>query len=153
MTEGNSKILVNYGRGDTLVTPSAGGKNVSKRRPALYKRRGSWYARFWNSEEGKYHAKALGIPVEGKRERRREAEDLELRISMEMDEPKAIQQSSRRDQGQSLFLDFVEKFWQRDSQYAKYKALVEKKPLSKHHIGHRKYCFYLAIKTIRLAFV
>jgi hypothetical protein len=45
------------------------------RRPVVFKRRRTWYARIWDAAKGKYHAHALGIAVEGKRERRREAEE------------------------------------------------------------------------------
>jgi len=37
------------------------------RKPTLYKHRGSWYARFWNEAEKKYHSRALGIIIEVKK--------------------------------------------------------------------------------------
>jgi hypothetical protein len=45
------------------------------RKPTLYKQRHIWHARIWNTREGKYRSHSLKIPVEGKKERRREAED------------------------------------------------------------------------------
>jgi hypothetical protein len=45
------------------------------RRPTIYKHRGVWHARIWEEAEGKYRSHSLKIPVEGKKERRREAED------------------------------------------------------------------------------
>jgi hypothetical protein len=45
------------------------------RRPTIYKQRHIWHARIWEAAEGKYRSHSLKIPVEGKRERRREAED------------------------------------------------------------------------------
>jgi len=51
------------------------------RRPTLYKDRGTWYARFWDEEKGKYFARSLGVPVEGKRERRREADESATKLA------------------------------------------------------------------------
>jgi hypothetical protein len=51
------------------------------RRPfTLYKEKTKsgtfWYARFWDESVQKYaHSRSTGIPVEGKKERRREAEE------------------------------------------------------------------------------
>jgi hypothetical protein len=50
-------------------------RSDAMRRPTLYKHRGVWYARIWDEAEKKYRAYSLKIPVEGKRERRREAEE------------------------------------------------------------------------------
>jgi hypothetical protein len=58
------------------------GEGVGMRCPfTLYKERTSsglvWYARFWDAEAKKYsQSRSTGVLVEGKRERRREAEDV-----------------------------------------------------------------------------
>jgi len=59
------------------------------RRPTLYKHRGKWYVRLWDTEKLKYYSRSLGIIVEGKKERRREAEDAARKLSDEVNQAQA----------------------------------------------------------------
>jgi hypothetical protein len=85
-----------------------------------------WYARFWNEKEKKYTlARSTGIIVEGKKSRRREAEQKaqemlsEIRFEMEAaDRP---------------FLSYLEDFWKCYSPYVKEQANLRKKPLSAYY--------------------
>jgi integrase len=101
------------------------------RRPVLYQEPTKsgmvWYARFFD-KEGKYLcARSLGIPVEGKRERRREAEEAaeliagELKIKNEPPDGK-------------LFISYLEAFWSPGSDYIEEQAQVNKTPLSSMYI-------------------
>jgi len=81
-----------------------------------------WYVKLWNSNAGRYSSiKSTGIPVEGKRERRREAEEAARAI---LDGIKFINTP------EILFLDYVEQFWVPDSPYCREAANLKKKPLS-----------------------
>jgi integrase len=105
------------------------------RRPTLYKHRGSWYARFWDEKEGKYHSKSLSVPVEGKKERRREAEEAARKIAadtaLKAAEPTVKPQNSITS---VPLVEYALAFWQPDGEYAKEKALIEKDPLSAHYL-------------------
>jgi len=103
------------------------------RKPTLYKHRGSWYARFWNEQEGKYFSRALGVPVEGKKERRREAEETAWKLAADM-AAKAAQAQTVNTPASTPLLEYVENFWQPDSEYVREKALVEKNPISAHYL-------------------
>ncbi|MDR2370258.1 MAG: tyrosine-type recombinase/integrase [Treponema sp.] len=103
------------------------------RRPTLYKHRGTWYARIWDTAEGKYHARALGITVEGKRERRREAEDA-ARILAEKLAAAGAEAARRHPLADTPLLSYIENFWRPDSDYAKEKALVEQNAMAAHYI-------------------
>ncbi|MDR2923416.1 MAG: tyrosine-type recombinase/integrase [Treponema sp.] len=104
------------------------------RRPTLYKHRGTWYARFWNEKEKKYHSKALGVPVEGKKERRREAEEAALKMAANMAAQAALPVQAVNAAASILLLEYAESFWKPDSDYVKEKALLEKKPVSAHYL-------------------
>ena len=85
-----------------------------------------WYVKFWNTGIGKYAGhKSLGIPVEGKRERRREAEEAARAMFARLKNNKASEIS---------FLDYVEDFWTPDSPYCKEAVRLKKKPLSDTYI-------------------
>jgi len=101
------------------------------RRPTLYKQRGTWYARFWNDKEGKYHSRALGIPVEGKKERKAKAWEAALKMAADMaeKETKAVNQTVS-----VPLLEYALGFWRPDSEYAREKALLEKSPVSAHYL-------------------
>jgi integrase len=107
------------------------------RRPTLYKRQGIWYARIWDTGEKKYHAHSLKIPVEGKRERRREAEEaaraLDARVKAEKAEAakRAEEHNPRADRP---LIAFLEDFWRPDGEYAREKALVDQAPVSLHYL-------------------
>jgi integrase len=104
------------------------------RKPTLYKHRNFWYARIWNEKEGKYHSKALGVPVEGKKERRAEAAEAVTRIIEETAEKEKKRLQNANLTASMPLLEYVKNFWQSDSEYVKEKALLEKKPVSKHYI-------------------
>jgi integrase len=107
------------------------------RKPTLYKHRGTWYARFWDVEKGKYFSRALGVPVEGKKERRREAGEAALKMAADMADAAAKAAAPTPDinsPASAPLLEYVENFWQADSEYAREKALVEKNPVSAHYL-------------------
>ncbi|MCL2277177.1 MAG: hypothetical protein FWC21_04705 [Treponema sp.] len=104
------------------------------RKPTLYKHRGSWYARFWNEAEKKYHSRALGVKIEGKRERRDEAVVTALKLAPEMARTAVKNAVVEKTIADISLFEYVESFWRPDSEYAKEKALLDKKPLSYHYI-------------------
>jgi hypothetical protein len=104
------------------------------RRPTLYKQRGTWYARFWNEEEKKYHARSLSVPVEGKKERRREAEDAARIIAEETAQKAAVPVKIQDTVTSTPLVEYALAFWQPDGEYAREKALIEKEPLSAHYL-------------------
>ena len=105
------------------------------RRPTLFKQRGTWYARFWNDKEKKYHARVLGVPVEGKRERRREAEEAARKIAADMAEKETKNLQPPVNPAASIpLIEYALAFWQSDGEYAKEKALIEREPLSAHYL-------------------
>jgi integrase len=110
------------------------------RRPTLYRHRGTWYARIWDAAEGKYHSRALGIAVEGKRERRREAEEAARSLADKIaGEARRLADEKTRAEARNPLADmplilYAESIWQPDSEYAKEKAVVEQDPLSWHYL-------------------
>ena len=104
------------------------------RRPTLYKQRGTWYARFWNEKEKKYHSKALGVPVQGKKERRGEAQEAALKIAADMAEKMKQNLQPVNPLLSVSLIEYVSNFWRSDSEYAREKALLEKEPLSAHYL-------------------
>jgi len=104
------------------------------RKPTLYRHRGSWYARFWDSEKGRYFSRALGVPVEGKKERRGEAGEAALKLAADMAEKAAVSLQTVNAPASVPLLEYAENFWQPDSGYVREKALVEKNPLSAHYL-------------------
>jgi hypothetical protein len=104
------------------------------RRPTLYKHRGKWYARFWDTEKGKYFSRALGVPVEGKKERRREAYETALKMAADMAEKAARFAQTVNVPASIPLLEYLKNFWQTDGEYAREKALVEKNPISAHYL-------------------
>jgi hypothetical protein len=104
------------------------------RRPTLYKQRGTWYARFWNTKEKKYHSRALGIPVEGKRERRQEAEEAARIIAADIAQKETEILQPVNQAATIPLIEYALAFWQSDGEYAREKALVEKEPLSAQYL-------------------
>ena len=97
---------------------------------SLYKKRigddTMWYARFWDENSRRYAlSRSLGVAVEGKKERRYEAEcaarEMLPRIRFERTEEKTL-------------VRYLEDFWTADSPYAKEAALVKKRPLSAYYV-------------------
>jgi integrase len=103
------------------------------RRPTIYKQRHIWHARIWEEAEGKYRSHSLKIPVEGKKERRREAEDAARRLAAKLAEEEAAR-AGRNPLADKPLLEYAENFWRPGGEYAREKALVEKKPLSVHYL-------------------
>jgi integrase len=109
------------------------GNEVAMRRPTLYKHRGVWYARIWDAREEKYHSHSLGIAVEGKRERRREADEAAWALAEKL-EAEGAAAGSRNPMADTPLVEYVENFWKPDGEYAREKALVEKSPVSAHYL-------------------
>jgi hypothetical protein len=89
-----------------------------------------WYARFWDAEVKKYsQSRSTGIPVEGKREHRKKAEDVARTmlssIRFTHGKPKITEK---------FFARYVEDFWTPESSYVKECAIVKKKPLSAYYV-------------------
>jgi integrase len=85
-----------------------------------------WYVKFWDGNAGRYSLiKSTGIPVEGKRERRREAGEAASAMLAGLNFTNAPE---------ILFLDYVEQFWVPDSPYCREAANLKKKPLSTAYI-------------------
>ena len=112
------------------------------RKPTLYKQRGYWQARFWDGEKEKYFSRSLGVPVEGKKERRDEARRAADKMAADMAQ-KAAQQQPAPSLASAPLLEYVENFWQPDSEYVKEKALVEKNQLSAQYLMSNR----LMVKT------
>jgi integrase len=105
-----------------------------------------WYARFWDEESQKYkHSRSTGVLVEGKKERRFEAEEAARKLIPEVEAAKAATnakttqgtnavQTNTKTIADTTLIEYLESFWKPDSQYANYKKFVEKKPLSLQYI-------------------
>jgi integrase len=86
-----------------------------------------WYVRFWDEVQGKYTCyRSTGVLVEGKRERRAEAEKAALEMLPE------IQLAEKTPD--TLLSHYVVDFWTPNSSYIKECILVKKKPLSAYYI-------------------
>ena len=94
-----------------------------------------WHARFWDETLQRYaHSRTTGVLVEGKREQRREAEEAARKLILEVQEAKTTQSlpivnSSTKTVANTPLAEYLENFWQHDSQYANYKRNVKKDPL------------------------
>ena len=104
--------------------------HIKTRKPTLYKHRGKWYGRFWDKEKRKYFSRALGVLVEGKKERRDEA----LKVAEKYETERSLETSTIKNIANIPLLEYVENFWQPDSEYVREKAVVEHKPLSNHYL-------------------
>jgi integrase len=105
-----------------------------------------WYARFWDEEAQKYkHSRSTGILVEGKKERRYEAEEAARKLIPEVEAAKEVKaakatqgtpatQINAKTVADTPLVEYLESFWMPDSQYANYKRNVEKEPLSLEYI-------------------
>ncbi|MDR2245856.1 MAG: tyrosine-type recombinase/integrase [Treponema sp.] len=137
---------------------------------SLYKKKTKsgifWYVRFWDEEAGMYRiVRSTGIPVEGKRERWREADNAaqailkELRqgtVQLEVEQsgpagpaksvaglpepfpfPVELSQEPPRQAtvADTPFIRYLLDFWTPESGYAKYKRGVKKRPLSGYYIS------------------
>jgi len=89
-----------------------------------------WYVKFWNSLKHSYGTvKSTGIPVEGKRERRREAEDTAQKLFISFTEEMKL-----TDAVNLPLIQFLLDFWTPNSEYIREKKSVDKKPLSSGYI-------------------
>ena len=120
------------------------------RRPfTLYKEKTKsgtfWYARYWDEIAQKYkHSRSTGIPVEGKKERRYEAEEAarklldELKAEKLNPAPVPITHVSNSKKAKTIIdtplFEYLTSFWSNDSEYAKFKRDVQKKPLTPYYI-------------------
>ena len=118
------------------------------RRPfTLYKEKTKsgtfWYARYWDDTAQKYkHSRSTGILVEGKKERRYEAEEAARQLLPEVEKDIAAKtakgistsQLNTKAIAETSLIEYLENFWVKDSQYANYKKYVEKKPMSLQYI-------------------
>jgi integrase len=107
------------------------------RRPTIYKQRRIWHARIWNAAEEKYRSYSLKITVEGKKERRREAEDAARLLAERLEEEAAFKAKAAAGYNPLAdvpLLEYAETFWLPDGEYAKEKALVEQEPMSAHYL-------------------
>ncbi|MDR0475842.1 MAG: phage integrase SAM-like domain-containing protein, partial [Treponema sp.] len=86
-----------------------------------------WRARFrWDEQTGKYLiSRNLGVPAEGKRERRREAEDAAEQIVKELNNEPV---------DDKFFISYLEAFWSPGSNYIEEQARVNKTPLCSMYI-------------------
>ena len=114
------------------------------RRPfTLYKEKTKsgtfWYARFWNEAAQKYkHSRSTGILVEGKKERRYEAEEAARRLFDELSVTKSNVTNTLATQDLTIadvpLIQYLTDFWTPNSEYAQYKRDVKKKPLTPGYI-------------------
>lgn len=86
-----------------------------------------WYVRFWDEAVRQYTvARSTGVLVEGKRERRYEAEQASLEMLPRIKfTPLTVEKT---------FTQYLEDFWTPNSAYVREKALVKKSPLSADYI-------------------
>ena len=119
-----------------------------------------WYVRYWNNEAKTYNIiRSTGIPVEGKRERWREADDaakaildelyrgkektseaVSKELSIVNDQEVVVATAKQPKPGSvsdSSFVQYLLDFWTSDSEYANYKRDVKKRPLSAYYIMKR----------------
>jgi integrase len=114
-----------------------------------------WYARFWDETAGKYNrSRSTGIKVEGKKERKHEAEEAARNLLAEIailppkvKTPKQyntiigsptilVQAPTQKLKTADLpLINYLQNFWTQESEYALFKSNVEKKPLSLNYIN------------------
>jgi integrase len=82
---------------------------------------------------GGYRSHSLKITVEGKKERRREAEEAARELAAKL-EAESADLAERNPLADTPLLAYVENFWQPDSAYAREKALVEQAAVSAHYL-------------------
>ena len=99
------------------------------RRPTLYKQYGTWYARFWDDKEKKYHSRSLGVPVEGKKKRKDEARRATEMVETENKSLQVVNLIASMP-----LIEYVFNFWRPDSEYVREKSLLEKKPHAAHYL-------------------
>jgi integrase len=115
-----------------------------------------WHARFWDESLQKYaHSHTTGILVEGKKEHRREAEEVARKLYEEFTEakptePQPIETQPNSPTAQTTqdipattknnsvadtpLIQYLSNFWTPNSEYAQFKRDVQKKPLTPYYI-------------------
>jgi len=89
-----------------------------------------WYVKFYDNLKKSYvSVKSTGVPVEGKFERRREAEDIAQRLFLSVTEEKKLSDIVNKP-----LIQFMLDFWTTNSEYVREKKSVDKKPLSTDYI-------------------
>ena len=87
-----------------------------------------WYVRFWDEAVRKYAiTRSTGVPVEGKKKRRYEAEEAAREMLPQIKFTPATVEKS--------FIQYLRDFWTPNSPYVKEAALVKKRPLSAYYIS------------------
>jgi integrase len=82
-----------------------------------------WYARYWDETTRRYAVtRSTSVPVEGKKQRRYEAEQAAREMLPNI---QFIPMASEKS-----FIQYVSDFWRTDSVYVKERSLVKKQPLS-----------------------
>jgi integrase len=95
----------------------------------------TWYARFWDENAGKYAAsRSLGILIEGKRGRRREAEEKARSLVLIVQEGFKAARSLVRKTRDLPLVQYVLDFWTAESPYVLECAAIKKKPLSVRYV-------------------
>jgi len=102
-----------------------------------------WHARFWDENLKKYaHSRSTGVLVEGKKENRREAEEVARKILAENSETKSTAtitlfnptNSQKTKTANTPLFDYLKNFWTPNSEYAQFKRDVQKNPLTINYI-------------------
>jgi integrase len=95
-----------------------------------------WYARFWDETVQKYNrSRSTGIKVEGKKERKYEAEEVARQLSIELEALQIANDSAHSNKIANMpLLKYLQDFWTLESEYIRFKRDVEKKPLSHNYI-------------------
>ena len=97
-----------------------------------------WYARFWDETARRYAvSRSTGIFVEGKKQRRYEAEQAARKMLSQIHFTPATART---------FIQYLEEFWAPDSPYVREAALVKKRPLSAYyvHMNHENVRLHIA---------
>ena len=122
-----------------------------------------WHARFWDESLQKYsHSRTTGILAEGKKERRREAEEAAKKLYDELCVTKAAKvepafvtqtvlqptepqstvtapqiapnSNQKKTVANTPLIEYLSNFWTPESEYAQFKKDVEKNPLTPYYI-------------------
>ena len=116
-----------------------------------------WHARIWDEALQKYaYSRTTGVPVEGKKERRREAEDVAKKLYVEFNQQKtdtanptatqpavaaiqnpqgATSSPQKATVANTPLIEYLSNFWTETSEYANFKRDVEKKALTPYYVN------------------
>ena len=112
-----------------------------------------WYARFWDEAAQKYkHSRSTGVFVEGKKERRYEAEEAARKLFENFEVNKAAETKPTVTQptetpaqvtpinlkknivADTPLIEYLSNFWTENSEYARFKRDVKNKPLTPYYL-------------------